>query len=402
MSASVAEGERLQAAAYATPHIQPIDLGPPINGLIYFFSITATIIIALRAWVRFGPEQRWGWDDILAIGGYVTFIPSNVLGVMSTYFGLGALDSSLEASKQQLLEIRAIEYFMWYVLNIPDYEILYFAASSTTKVSITLTVLRICPKPSLYRWIAIGNAVMMIVAAGIAGVFVLTNCRPIFVYWNPDLGVCTFGSKGLGSLEIVSLVGSTFQMLSDWVSALLPFFVISNLQMPRRSKIALICILGLGIMASIAAFVRMLFYKYWDKTVYPDNYLYHTGVIVLTSELEVGLGIVACSLPPLRRLMKNVFSTFKSASDPSDLRYENSKGTQLGALPPQGAHVHQKGKFNEQGKWSRLQDEDSLLKSGGVNKTPANAIVCETSVDIESRSIGRGTIGHDQQNTECW
>ncbi|KAI1490500.1 hypothetical protein F5X96DRAFT_635799 [Biscogniauxia mediterranea] len=395
MAANLAQGQRLQAEAYATPHVQPADLGLPINGLIYFFSAAATIIIGLRAWVRFGPEQRWGWDDILAIGGYLTFVPSNVLGVMSTYFGLGSLDSSLDPAKLQLLEIRAIEYFMYY-------EILYFAASSTTKVSITLTVLRICPKPSLCRWVAIGNAVMMITAAGIAGVFVLTNCRPIFVYWNPDLGVCSFGSKGLGSLEVVSLVGSTFQMLSDWVSALLPFFVISNLQMPRRSKIALICILGLGIMASIAAFVRMLFYKYWDKTVHPENYLYHTGVIVLTSELEVGLGIVACSLPPLRRLIKNVYSMFRSTSGPSDLRYENSKGTQLGVLQPQGAHPSQKGRLSDQGKWSRLQDEDSLIKSEGVNKTPANAIICETSVDIESTSIKHGAVAEPHKSMDGW
>lgn len=28
---------------------------------------------------------------------------------------------------------------------------------------------------------------LMGVAAGVAGVFVLTNCRPFAVYWNPDL-----------------------------------------------------------------------------------------------------------------------------------------------------------------------------------------------------------------------
>jgi predicted lysophospholipase L1 biosynthesis ABC-type transport system permease subunit len=96
---------------------------------------------------------------------------------------LGAHDSSLRAlgaTKMELLEIRSIEYFMYY-------EILYFAASATTKVSITLTVLRLCDKQRTYRLLAIGNAVMMIVAAGIAGVFVLTNCRPFAVYWNPNL-----------------------------------------------------------------------------------------------------------------------------------------------------------------------------------------------------------------------
>ena len=111
------------------------------------------------------------------------------------YYGLGAHDDSLDAANKPLLEIRAIEYFMYY-------EILYFAASATTKVSITLTVLRLCDKQRLYRLIAIGNAVLMIVAAGAAGAFVLTNCRPISTYWNPDLYV-------LGLKNLVLFVSST-------------------------------------------------------------------------------------------------------------------------------------------------------------------------------------------------
>lgn len=86
-------------------------------------------------------------------------------------------------------------------------------------------------------------------------------------------GACRFGTPGLDALEIVSLVGSTFQMLSDWVSALLPFFIIKNLVMAKKTKIGLICILGLGIMASIAALARMLFYKYWNKAEHPTGYL---------------------------------------------------------------------------------------------------------------------------------
>ena len=114
----------------------------------------------------------------------VAFIPSNVFGVLSTRYGLGAPDAYIT----DLLEIRAVEYFMYY-------EILYFAASATTKVSITLTVLRLCEKQPIYRKIAIGNAVMMIVAAGASGAFVLSNCRPFDTYWNPDLYVVS-GSNG--------------------------------------------------------------------------------------------------------------------------------------------------------------------------------------------------------------
>lgn len=105
-------------------------------------------------------------------------MPSNVFGILASYYGLGAPDELVT----ELLQIRALEYFMYY-------EILYFAASSSTKISVTLTVLRLCDKQVILRRIAIANAVMMMTAAGAAGAFVLTNCRPFDTYWNPDLFV---------------------------------------------------------------------------------------------------------------------------------------------------------------------------------------------------------------------
>lgn len=71
---SVEQGRRLQAAAYAVAPIEPEGLGRVINDLIYFFSALAFVITGLRTWVRFCSEQMWGWDDVLAIGGFVSLV----------------------------------------------------------------------------------------------------------------------------------------------------------------------------------------------------------------------------------------------------------------------------------------------------------------------------------------
>ncbi|CAH0020832.1 unnamed protein product [Clonostachys rhizophaga] len=391
------EGKQIQAQAYATASIQPLGLGPASNGLIYFFSALVTIVLGLRVYVRFFSRKVWGWDDLLAIAGYVAFVPSNVLGVIASYYGLGAYKHDLDPDTQSLLQIRAIEYFMYY-------EILYFAASATTKVSITIAVLRLCDKHDIYRWIAIGNATLMIVAAGAAGVFVLTNCRPFAVYWNADLGVCTFGDKGLASLKIVSLVGSSFQMLSDWVSAILPFFIIYKLQMPSRTKTALIGVLSLGILASAAALARMLYYGYWDTKKHPDTLLYYTAVIVITSELEVGLGMIACSLPPLGRMLRAVFSTHRSNGN-SDMRYNGpgNSGTPLRTLPTSGLRSHPMGKPSSE--WAHLGDNESERKSG-ESKAPIYRINRETTVQVEvSKADSDGSIENAPRKkgiTEHW
>ena len=62
-------------------------------------------------------------------------------------------------------------------------------------------------------------------------------------------------------------------MVTDWVSAILPWFIVADLQMPYRRKIAIVFILGLGIFASIATCVRMPYLKYWDTAKHPHNFL---------------------------------------------------------------------------------------------------------------------------------
>lgn len=93
-------------------------------------------------------------------------------------------------------------------------------------------------------------------------------------FWNSEVtnffngGTCWSSSGFL----IVSYAGSCVQVTTDWVSAIVPFFIIGGLQMPRRTKVSVIAVLGLGIFASIAALIRMPYYKYYEVTKYPNNY----------------------------------------------------------------------------------------------------------------------------------
>lgn len=60
-------------------------------------------------------------------------------------------------------------------------------------------------------------------------------------------------------------------MATDWVCASIPFIIVTGLQMSRRKKISVICILGLGVFASIATCVRMPYLKYYDTEKYPTE-----------------------------------------------------------------------------------------------------------------------------------
>lgn len=101
--------------------------------------------------------------------------------------------------------------------------------------------------------------------------------------------------------------------------------------MPRRRKISVQVILSLGIIGSAAGLVRMGYYHAYDADKYPfESLCKHSlhpadlvircnmltiqcslidnwGHTILWSILEAGIGIITCSLPPLRRLFKKFY-----------------------------------------------------------------------------------------------
>lgn len=142
---------------------------------------------------------------------------------------------------------------------------------------------------------------------------------------------------------VMSYIGTAVQVVADWSCAITPFFIVWSLQMPRRAKISVVCVLGLGILASIAALMRIVSYKYIDTRYYPKDHmskavhyprhqsplltsiLVAQGRLVLWSVFESGFAIIACSLPPLKKLVSGLIGrSFGRTTDPSRPSVRNS------------------------------------------------------------------------------
>lgn len=162
------------------------------------------------------------------------------------------------------------------------------------------------------------------------------------MFWRQLTTVLTSAASGtcqkMISLQTVSYIVSAIQMATDWVCAAIPCFIVAGLQMSRRRKISVIAILGLGVSASVATCVRMPYLKYYDTARYPEEIackfifqrlrhidtfanavccckIDHLGVISITSNVECCLGIIACSLPPLRKLFRFYYGTSRDQSN---------------------------------------------------------------------------------------
>ncbi|RBR26411.1 uncharacterized protein FIESC28_00816 [Fusarium coffeatum] len=286
-------GEQIQALANALPPLTPKDLGPVVQGFALAFGITSVIVVTLRIYVRAGlsdvSPQLLGPEDYLSVLSALLFIPAIVFSVLTTRYGVGSHDVNIP---NPLYLIRATEYQTYW-------EVLYFISSTIIKCAIGLTCIRLDSRKRVVYPIFINMAVMITITI-LALVYVFANCTPFAATWNPALGTC---QKKI-SLQVVSYIVSAFQMATDWACAIIPCFIVAGLQMSRRRKISVIAILGLGVSASVATCVRMPYLKYYDVVKYPDEIAYHLAVISITSNVECCLGIIACSLPPLRKLFR--------------------------------------------------------------------------------------------------
>ncbi|KAF6808625.1 integral membrane protein [Colletotrichum plurivorum] len=59
-------------------------------------------------------------------------------------------------------------------------------------------------------------------------------------------------------------------MATDWTCAIVPSFIVSGFQMPRRQKVSVCAVLSLGVFASIATCIRL--FKFYYGTSHDANY----------------------------------------------------------------------------------------------------------------------------------
>ncbi|CAG5179638.1 uncharacterized protein ALTATR162_LOCUS9386 [Alternaria atra] len=182
--------------------------------------------------------------------------------------------------------------------------IAYCLSMIGAKISIGLFLLRITPK-KIHHWI-IYTVMGLTVLTGIVFLFVTVfQCMPISYFWGQALGAD--GS----CINIYVIIGLTYlysviSAICDFTFGLLPIVLVWDLNMSKNSKIALIPILSMACVASIAVIVRMGFVMKFVT----NDFLYDTVDIAIWSDIEQGLAITAGSLATLRPLYRLVSDRF--------------------------------------------------------------------------------------------
>ncbi|TVY83698.1 hypothetical protein LSUE1_G001140 [Lachnellula suecica] len=363
-------GAMLSLAAYAAPPIVPKGLALTLIVVVLVTAILATIIIALRVYVRgwiSRSSKVWGWEDTFAILGYLAFLCSSIFAIKAAYYGLGTRDDDLS----NVLMVRCAEYMLYS-------QVLYGISMPLVKASVVFTLVRITTSKK-YLWSLYAMQALTTIMAAVGILASLLYCRPTKAYWNPLLGTC-------GNFMIVVNIGYAWTavgIVTDWACAILPYLIVRNLQMSRRSKSTVMVILGLAAIASTATIVRAPYLQYY---LVEKDRLYWNGYISIWCQLESGIALIAACLPALRMLFRKYFEDSQNSSKANGKKQtsgnRNIGGSQLSI--PMG-NLSSAGKVAEVGgRWKRLGDDNSS----------ATHITQERTISIETESMSDEELHH--------
>jgi hypothetical protein len=153
----------------------------------------------------------------------------NIMSLMALDKGLGSATSSV-ADQVQALKLFAIATFF-------NFFAMYFA-----KVSLALVLFRIAAQGSLTRLFLLGSIAVLTGWFGVVVVMYGIQCSSFPAMWGGE-GTC----KPASWTAVVGLIMSAMDIFFTFLYALLPVFMLWNVQISLRTKLGIYLLLGANI-----------------------------------------------------------------------------------------------------------------------------------------------------------
>ncbi|KAH8691781.1 hypothetical protein GQ44DRAFT_744696 [Phaeosphaeriaceae sp. PMI808] len=261
--------------ASGSPPDPNTSLAPPLIGTIIVFHVLSWSAFGARIYTRVKPVLRLECDDYFITAAVafdvVTWIPL----VISTAYGLGRHNYYVSAA-----DMTQAEKFLF--IGQPAFA----WALACTKISIVCMLFRIQTGISGIYW-RIFLSIMIVVqvlTAIMNNVFQFSLCKPLPAIWdhtikNPKCIVA--------AMHINIIVTAIVTILTDVILSLLPLTFIMRMQLSLREKIALACLMGLGLVASGASIYKTFLAKTYGVT---GDTLRDAVGLALCAMIELQLG----------------------------------------------------------------------------------------------------------------
>ncbi|PWY76723.1 integral membrane family protein [Aspergillus eucalypticola CBS 122712] len=291
-----------------------VSQGPQILAATSITTAFALLTVLARMYVRVFFIRNVGPDDYvmvltmaLSLGGFAVIIPEVIYGA-----GRHTVYVENTASIATHLNFATQGIYMW--------------AIGLVKISIGLFLLRFAPRRGykIFIWVVM---VVMLLYTIICFLTLMFECKDIRSIWDENVKSQCFTSPQLLKL---SYTNTGLNVLTDIIFAILPAIMLRHLQVNRRVKASLVCILGLGIFACAAAIVKLSVLPNYGRT---GDLLWDYSTLTIWVVVESNMGIIAGSLPTLKPLFKQFLGTYGSQTKTRRYTY-GSKKYRLQSLSP--------------------------------------------------------------------
>ncbi|OIW26350.1 hypothetical protein CONLIGDRAFT_580647 [Coniochaeta ligniaria NRRL 30616] len=261
-------------------------LGPMTNAVLWVEVVIFALFVGLRLYTRISILNSVGPDDYLIAVALVLQVVYTIFVTIATEYGLGRL----------FADIGNAEVYSTAVMYEVFSQVAGLMVIGVGKCAVGVFLLRIVRHPIQkgFIWAFLAGTVFITLFASIT---VVVQCIPVQKTWNPTLpGKCWLDFSKVGLT-----VGSWF-VVADFCFAILPWFVIWDLNMKRKEKILVACGLSLGVFAGICGIVRTVALNGLNA----QEYIFDTVPMLIWSATESTVTIMCSSIPVLRPLYVRV------------------------------------------------------------------------------------------------
>jgi hypothetical protein len=130
------------------------------------------------------------------------------------------------------------------------------------------------------------------------------QCNNLKVLWNPAINATCWDPS---TIRALSYTNSALNIFTDLLfSIVIPLPMLWRLHVNFRTWVTLMCILGLGIFACVAASVKVSYLPNYGKK---GDFLWDSRNITIWVATELNVAITAASLPCLKPLFKTVLGS---------------------------------------------------------------------------------------------
>ncbi|KAL4995188.1 hypothetical protein BDV10DRAFT_203219 [Aspergillus recurvatus] len=265
------------------------------------------------------------------------------------------------------------------------FEVGYCAAIILIKLSISWMLIRIAEGRKVYVYIQYIIIALFASMNFIALIFILTDCIPVEAAWDKSLLEDGGRCQPPHVLADVYYACTAVNIATDWVTALMPIPLLWNVQLGRNSKLSVMGLMSLGILASLSACVRL---NYTVNLTNQDEFLFAVANVVIWGFAENAIGMTVGNVATLRPLFRKLLDNTRRpgySSRPSrlesgfELSHHGKSGT---AYATTLTEVNQGGR-DRKDRSSQLSDSDSrkMILDGNATRQGAN-IVVSRQVDV--------------------